>query len=47
MAKNSAPRRTNKPAELKKANIRNKTEWTGFRADITMTAEKIVMNEKR
>ena len=33
-----APISTNKPAALKKVRIRNKTECTGFRAEITMTA---------
>ena len=47
IAKNSAPNKTNRPAELKNANIRNKTECTGFFEDITITAAKTVTAENK
>jgi len=36
----------NSPAELKKANIRNKTEWTGFLDEITITEDDRIIKEK-
>ena len=47
IARNSAPISTNSPAALKKATMRNSTEWTGLRAEITMTAEATAMIENR
>ena len=44
MARNSAPKRTNSPAALKNVRIRNNTEWTGLRAEMTITAEATVIN---
>ena len=43
MAKNSAPIRTKRPAELKKAKINHRTEWTGFFAIITKSADTVTM----
>ena len=47
MAKNSAPKMTNKAPELKKAKIKKSTECTGFREDITITALAVIINENR
>jgi len=47
MAKNSAPSITNKAPELKKASIKNKTEWTGFLDEITITAQLTIINENK
>jgi hypothetical protein len=47
MAKNSAPKSTNNPAELKKTSIKNNTECTGLRAEITSTAAPIVKKENK
>ena len=47
MAKNSAPKITNRAPELKKAKIKKRTEWTGFREDITITAHAVIINENR
>jgi hypothetical protein len=46
-AKNSAPSIRNIPAELKKHKIRKRTECTGFRDNITMKAEAIIINENK
>ena len=45
-AKKSNPKRSKSPALLKKTNIRNKTEYTGFLACITITAETKAKLEK-
>ena len=37
----------NKAPELKKASIRNKTEWTGFLDEITITAQLTMINENK
>jgi hypothetical protein len=42
IARNSAPIRMNNPAELKNARIRNRTECTGLRAEMTMTPDATV-----
>ena len=47
IAKNSAPSITNKAPELKKASIKNKTEWTGFLDEITITAQLTMTNENK
>ncbi len=47
IAKNSAPNKINKPDALTKLKIKNKTEWTGFLALITIKAEKIATSENR
>ena len=39
IARNSAPMRRNSPAAQTKARIRHKTEWTGFLATITPSAD--------
>ena len=46
IARNSAPNSTNNPAALKKARIRNSTECTGLRAEITIAAEAIRITAK-
>jgi hypothetical protein len=42
MAINSAPIKTKRPAALKNARIRYKTECTGFREDTTITPAAMV-----
>jgi len=44
IAKNSAPNKRNKPAELKNTSIRKSTEWTGLREEITITEAITVIN---
>jgi len=46
IARNSAPISTNKPADVKKARIRNNTECTGLRAATTMQPAATVMKAK-
>ena len=46
IAKNSAPNKTNNPDALTKLKIKNKTEWTGLRALITIKADKTATSEK-
>ena len=46
IAKNSACKITKRPAALKKAKIRNKTEWTGFLDEITIKDESSITAEK-
>jgi len=46
IAKNSACKITKRPAALKKAKIRNKTEWTGFLDEITIKDESRITAEK-
>ena len=43
---NSAPSSTNRPAALKKARIRNSTEWTGLRDATTMTPAAMATQAK-
>jgi DNA topoisomerase VI subunit B len=45
-AMNSAPISKNRPAALKKARIRNSTEWTGLRAEMTITPAAMATKEK-
>ena len=47
IAKNSAPNKTKSPDALTKLKIKNKTEWTGFFALITIRAERTATDEKR
>ena len=47
IAMNSAPISTNSPAALKKARIRNSTECTGLRAEITITPAATVTAANR
>ncbi len=47
MPRNSAPIRMNRAAALKNARIRNSTEWTGLRDEITITAEAMVTAANR
>ncbi len=45
-ARNSAPISTKRPAALKKARISQSTEWTGLRAEMTMTPDPTATIEK-
>ena len=47
IAKNSAPTNTKIPAALIKLKIRNKTEWTGFLALITIKADSTAIIENK